>query len=324
MKYRLIFYFLAALYCTFPGHILAADSCEIGIPGSQNSSLPVLYNANAKVPYSDARPRPFSMIVFHDPGSAQCDPVAMLKYGQTYDKRRDGMFGYHFYIARDGTVYQGAPLMKRTNHVSGSYRRTKLQYSNSSAIGISLMCGHMKIPEVQLRAAVRLGHMLQVAYDIPASRIFGHGELQYNRLPNEGLIAARATRTTYARANDALSVKKKQVIATCEIAGTPPQPCDASRCEIFASEKQKNIDGLPPGLYKILTSNTGYEIPKATLPKGTRVPLPKTRTGGGPVYFDASQIDTDARAWGYGEAKARGSTGSAETHFSNPLDTMSF
>jgi hypothetical protein len=315
---------MCLVLCFFPLCSHGASMCELGVETSSTASLPVLYNASTKVPYSDARPRPFSMIVFHDPGSAQCDPVAMLKYGQTYDKRRDGMFGYHFYIARDGTVYQGAPLIKRTNHVSGSYRRTQLQYSNSSAIGISLMCGHMKIPEAQLQSAVRLGHMLQVAYNIPASRIFGHGELQYNRLPNEGLIAARATRTTYARGSDALSVQKKQTVATCEIIGTPPPPCDASRCEIFAAEKQKTIEGLPPGLYKILTSNTGYEIPKTTLRAGTRIPLPQTRSGGGPTSFDASQIDTDARAWGYGEAKARASSGNAETHFSNPLDSFRF
>ncbi len=315
---------MCLMLCFFPLYSHGAGVCEIGTETSSTTSLPVSYNASTQVPYSDARPRPFSMIVFHDPGSSQCDPVAMLKYGQTYDRRRDGIFGYHFYIARDGTVYQGAPLVKRTNHVSGSYRRTQLQYSNSSAIGISLMCGHMKIPEAQLKAAMRLGHMLQIAYEIPSSRIFGHGELQYNRLPNEGLIAARATRTTFADSTDALSVKKKSSISVCGITGIPPTPCDGLRCEVFGTQKQKTIDGLPPGLYKILTSNTGYEIPQKTLPKGTRIQLPQTRIGGGPTSLDASQIDTDARAWGYGQSATRTPATDASTHFSNPLDSMRF
>ncbi len=320
MRYRIA----CALLCLLPMLSQAASVCEVGTESVASETIPVSYNANAKVPYSDAQPKPFSMLVFHDPGSAQCDPIAMLKYGQTYDRRRDGMFGYHFYIARDGTVYQGAPLLKRTNHVSGSYRRTRLQYSNGSAIGVSLMCGHMKIPEAQLRAAVRLGHLLQVAYGIPSSRVFGHGELQYNRLPNEGLIAARATRTTSAQPQDALTVKKKSATAVCAVSGTPPLPCDASRCEVFAAQKERTINGLPPGLYKILTSNTGYEIPQKTLPAGTRIPLPKTRSGSGPTSYDASQIDTDARAWGYGQTSTRPSTTDASTHFANPLDSLTF
>ncbi len=300
----------------------AADVCELGIETATTGSLPISYSANGKVPYSDARPRAFSMIVFHDPGSAQCDVQAMLKYGQTYDKRRDGMFGYHFYIARDGTVYQGAPLSKRTNHVSGAFRRTQLQYSNSSAIGISLMCGHMKIPDVQLRAAIRLGHLLQVAYAIPSQRVLGHGELQYNRLPNEGIVAARATRTTPALQSDSLTVIKRSAQNTCNISGTVPIPCSGAACEIFSSAPQKTIDGLPPGLYKILTSNSGYEIPKTTLPSGKRIPLPKTRDGSGPQSFDGSLIDTDARAWGYGQKTSSIQKADTSTQFSNPLDTL--
>ncbi len=323
-------YILGLLLFAFtPFFVFAVDMCEVGSVSPDGfGALPITHKANAKVPYSDARPRAFSMIVFHDPGSSQCDPIAMLTYGQTYDKKRDGMFGYHFYIARDGTVYQGAPLSKRTNHVSGSYRRTKMQYSNSSAIGISLMCGHMKIPEAQLAAAVRLGHMLQVAYGIPSARVFGHGELQYNRLPNEGIVAARATRTTPADGHDVLTVKRAPSdVRICAIDGTVPTPCSGQSCEVFASASQKTIQGLPPGLYKILTGNSGYEIPKNTLSASSRIPLPKTRDGYGPTSISGSVIDTDARAWGYGEQRAapqRKSTVDTSTHFSNPLDSMEF
>lgn len=322
MKYRILYLVLFA----FPLSVHAAGICEIGKESNDIDTLGVMYRGSTSVPYSDARPRPFSMIVFHDPGSSQCDTSAMLAYGQTYDKKRDGMFGYHFYIARDGTIYQGAPLTKRTNHVSGSYRRTKLQYSNSSAIGISLMCGHMKIPEAQLNAAVRLGHLLQVAYAVPSNRIFGHGELQFNRLPNEGIVAARATRTTSAFERDAVEVKKSSANITCAVAGAVPSPCVGGACEVFSSVPQKTIDGLPPGLYKILTNNSGYEIPKTSLPKGTRIPLPKTKDGGSQLTIDGSLVDTDSRAWGYGQKNVSRPTSSVDTstQFSNPLNTLKF
>jgi hypothetical protein len=246
----------------------------------------------------------------------------MLKYGQTYDKRRDGMFGYHFYIARDGTIYQGAPLSKRTNHVAGDNRRTPLKYSNSSAIGIALMCGHQKIPEAQLRAAVRLGHILQVAYRIPSSRVFGHGELQYNRLPNEGIIAARATRSTSALHQETLSVFKKEVV-TCEVAGAPPAPCAGNTCEIFSRTPQRTIDGLPPGLYKILTGNTGYELPNRKY-DALRIPIPKDKYTLSPQSISQKEMQTDADAWGYFGGSPKGNGTTTETHFGNPLDVTKF
>jgi hypothetical protein len=309
------------LCLVMPWVTYAAALCELGVASDQSMSpQSIVYRAAPKVRYSDARIRPFSMIVFHDPGSAQCDPSSMITYGQTYDKRRDGMYGYHFYIARDGTVYQGAPLAKRTNHVSGDFRRTPLQYSNSSAIGISLMCGHMKIPALQLQAAVRLAHMLQVAYNIPSNRIFGHGELQFNRLPNEGLIAARATRTSRAQEYDAVAVKAEQIIQ-CGIRGTPSSPCTGDACEVFVQKTQKSIDGLPPGLYKILTSNSGYDLPNGRKSK-FRFPSPKDRYQLTPKYLSSGAIMTDAESWGYSGAPARYNGNESETHFTNPLDDL--
>jgi hypothetical protein len=263
------------------------------------------------------------MLVFHDPGSNNCSTDAMIQYGKTYDKKREGMFGYHFYIAQDGTIYQGAPLAKRTNHVAGAGRRTPLKYSNSSTIGVSLMCGHKKIPEAQLKAAVRLGHLLQVAYQIPSLIVFGHGELQYNRMPNEGIIAARATRTTSAYSPESIRVVKRSSATHCAVSGIAPSPCTGSECEVFARTQRTNeyVNGIPAGLYKILEGNTGYTLTES-LSKFKKIPVPETKYGG-KKYISGSEIETDARAWGYGEQK-KSATVQKDTslHFGNPLNGL--
>lgn len=315
--YLLVFFWASISY--------AASTCSIGTDASASLSGDVasqVYDASSTtVPYAGVAPHRFNMIVFHDPGSNNCDPRAMIMYGQTYDTKRDGYFGYHFYVARDGTIYEGAPLSKRTNHVSGSSRRTPLRYDNSMAIGISLMCGHEKIPRAQLDAAVRLGHILQVAYGIPSNRIFGHGELQYNRLPNEGLIAARATRTTPAVSQSVVVFDKKKEHAVCRVAGAVPDVCTDSTCEVFSRVDQETIEGLPPGLYRILQDNTGYELPSSSIAK-MKIPLPPTKYSHALKTIPGSTMLTDAQAWGYGEAKSSAASKTHQLIFTDPLNGL--
>jgi N-acetylmuramoyl-L-alanine amidase len=305
--------------------VVAAEQvqCQVGKYADTRAlvepATAVRYRANDAIAYAGVQPKPFSMIVFHDPGSATCDPLAMIRYGQTYDKKRDGMFGYHFYIAQDGTVFQGAPLTRRTNHVSGSYHRTPLRYANASAIGITLMCGHKKIPEAQLKAAVVLAHTLQVAYSIPSAKIFGHGELQYNRMPNEGLIAARAARTSVPVGVSAFLLERNKSVGQCVVDGPTPPGCSRG-CEIFSSNNDiTSIPGLPESFYRILSGNTGYDLPSSTIKNSTRIPLPGTQYPRAAKSILFSEMTTDARAWGYGSAATLQPDGVTQTVFGNPL-----
>jgi hypothetical protein len=81
-----------------------------------------------------------------------CDPsrpsakraLNLVKYLHNGDRRRGGHFGYHVYMAQDGSVIQGAPLTKTTNHIKGpgsSMRRPGAPswMSNSTTIGVSIV-----------------------------------------------------------------------------------------------------------------------------------------------------------------------------------------
>jgi len=139
--------------------------------------------------------QPFKGIVLHHTGGDGAD--RFIKYGHSVDRARGGSFGYHFYIDKDGTIYQGAPMDKRTNHVkpvSHGQRKDASGLSNENAIGISLLgSGGDETPE-QLAAVKQLAGSLSKTYSIPTSRILGHGELQNDRESREGQAALKAIR----------------------------------------------------------------------------------------------------------------------------------
>lgn len=131
--------------------------------------------------------KPFQGIVLHHTGGGTAE--SMLEYGHEIDPERGGSFGYHFYIDRDGTIYQGAPMDKRTNHVKDpghGQRKDKSDLSNSNSIGISLIgVGRDETPQ-QVQAATQLVRSLQGTYKIGDDRIVGHGDLQNDRESFEG------------------------------------------------------------------------------------------------------------------------------------------
>ncbi|MFM2415074.1 MAG: hypothetical protein RI911_767 [Candidatus Parcubacteria bacterium] len=309
--------FLTATLLLLPVFVFAerqlGSQCQIdpridgGPAMTEQDPLSIQYMGNDSVRYSGAVARPFDMIVFHDPGSNNCDPFPMIRYGQTYDASRGGVFGYHFYIARDGKIYQGAPMNRRTNHISSANARTNMPFSNSSALGISLMCGHQQIPEAQLRAAQKLGHAIQVAYGVPSNRIFGHGELQTNRSPNEGLVAARLTRQSTPSEKSQIKYAMNGAQVLCGISGRVPPGCTGNGCEVFA-QSTGVLGGQQHGPAPFDTpmqGNTGYQLPQGgQAPAGSPPSLaqgqgrPTGVASGGPMQ-------TDAQAWGYNDLEKK-------------------
>ena len=160
--------------------------------GSQVSNeLNIIDRSNPNFHYSKsatANAQPFKYIVLHH---AEGTAENLVKYGQRDDPGRGGAFGYHYYIEKDGTILQGAPDDKRTNHVkapTASQRKLSApgDLSNSNALGITLAEGHKGATPEQLAALDRLVPHIQDKYKIAGANILGHGDLQTDRQHNEG------------------------------------------------------------------------------------------------------------------------------------------
>jgi hypothetical protein len=165
--------------------------------------LVVDYRGSASCPYGRSatqRRKPFEAIIVHHTGMAH-DTEWYVQYQIDGDPARGGHFGYHFYIAPDGRILQGAPLTKRTNHVkpSGHAKRNDFgrHANNSNAIGIA--CARAGTPafrptSAQVAALERLTSALATHYGIGFDRVYGHGEIQSDRHATEGRSAAETIR----------------------------------------------------------------------------------------------------------------------------------
>jgi hypothetical protein len=111
-------------------------------------------------------------IIMH--GDVNEDGGRLLQYGRKVDPVRGFDPGYHFYVNRDGTVVQGAPLNRTANHALNE---------NADSIGIVIAgadAGKMPTAE-QEAAAKRLVSSLGRTYNIDPKNVIGHGELQPGR-----------------------------------------------------------------------------------------------------------------------------------------------
>ncbi len=138
--------------------------------------------------------------------------IRLIRYQHNGDMSRKGSFGYHFYISRDGSIYQGAPLTFRTNHVKGSRSRHRRSgpsrvLNNTNSIGISMIGGCMavgegigtscvgeKVTTEQMEAGKDLIAALKNRYGL-GCLIFGHGEMQHDRAEFEGSTMAKHIRS---------------------------------------------------------------------------------------------------------------------------------
>jgi len=88
--------------------------------------------------------------------------------------------GYHFVIDKDGTIYQfGDPATSRSSHMqSKKFRTSQFDLTNRNALGVAFITGGKQPTDVQQAAATQLIPFLQQKYNIPAGRVYGHGEVQ--------------------------------------------------------------------------------------------------------------------------------------------------
>jgi hypothetical protein len=163
----------------------AANADVFAAPG-----LNINYAGDPKLSYgrtATANAKPFDSLVVHHTATPDLDSaLSVLRKG---DPKRGGQsFGYHFYIDKDGSITQGAPLSARTNHVAGS-----TGFNNASALGISLV-GSGETTPAQEAAAAALGQRLAMTYGINPTRIAAHGEIDKGHQEDEGRSLAEQIR----------------------------------------------------------------------------------------------------------------------------------
>ena len=158
------------------------------------------------------RRKPVAIVVHH----TYVKPVkSLVTYGHVGDANRGGAsFGYHFYVGRNGNIVQGAPLSRRTNHIkfktNKQRRETAKHLWSGNTIGVSLVggcdplmrpdwkawrrCTEEFITKRQLRAGLAVIRALQEKFAIKCEAVYGHGDLQFDRLNFEGVRLSRLSR----------------------------------------------------------------------------------------------------------------------------------
>lgn len=162
--------------------------------------MDIVNASKADAPYGKSATRSaseFRGIVTHHTGDAPT--MKYVEYGQKTDPKRGGSFGYHFYVDPSGQVVQGAPMDARTNHIKSAsaaqrYPGTASELSNANAVGISQTGPVGKPTPEQMQASERLGKALMAHYGIDPGNIYGHGELQSDRMSIEGTQLAEKLR----------------------------------------------------------------------------------------------------------------------------------
>jgi len=178
--------------------IILSDDAKIA---EGSSGLEITYQGVDDSPYGISATRnkkDFAAIIIHHTAPKHSTEW-YVRYQINGDSQRGGHFGYHFYISPEGKIIQGAPLTKRTNHISPkSVVRKRRDIQNTNAIGIS--CVGAGLPQgfsptnVQVAVCYDLVFALCDLYDIPFGEVFGHGEIQTNRHRTEGTSTAKEIR----------------------------------------------------------------------------------------------------------------------------------
>ncbi|HUS97233.1 MAG TPA: peptidoglycan recognition family protein [Hyphomicrobiaceae bacterium] len=180
-----------------PGHEIA----YWGDPGARYSKYA-----------TKAKRAPLAIVVHH----TAVKPVQnLVSYGHQTDANRGGAsFGYHFYIGRQGSIVQGAPLSRRTNHIKSKNHSNRTgvaaQLWSGNTISVSMIggCDPMLRPDWnawdrcrkefltrrQVDAGLAVIKAIREKYSLPCGEVYGHGDLQTDRQSFEGVTLSRLAR----------------------------------------------------------------------------------------------------------------------------------
>lgn len=177
-----------------------AEEIAIGRDG-----LSIEYRGDDSCPYGKSatanRERFEAIVLHHTSNDHSTDWYVQYQIDGDANREPPGHYGYHFYLAPKGKIIQGAPLTKRTNHVSPS---ASVRYAfgrhaqNTCAIGICCVGAwnnnDFNPTKSQVKNAEELVFALADLYAIPFAGVYGHGEIQSNRSKQEGSSIARTIR----------------------------------------------------------------------------------------------------------------------------------
>ena len=113
--------------------------------------------------------------IHHTAGNPNCgvNDICKVHFGE----RQWGKIGYHFFIDKDGGIYQLHPLDERVPHAYGC---------NDNAIAICLAgnFSQYEVPQAQWQSAIRLTKWLMQKYHLVMNNVMKHSELKKYSLLN--------------------------------------------------------------------------------------------------------------------------------------------
>ena len=222
--------------------------------------------------YGNAPPKPFTSIVTHWTGGDSLESA--LNTAKSGDPSRGGgRFGYHYYIDKDGKVYQGAPLDARTNHVKGpgaGQRSDRPDISNSNAIGISTV-GSGEPNEAQRASAAKLIPQLQRQFNIKQENIVGHGQIQAgDRHKDEGQSIIKAARDA-PPPGPSTPAWDKGLPAQADPRTNWPSPTETTPADKLTAEPPKGVGPQSSLETKGTSGSTEFSSQSRTRPADTKV-----------------------------------------------------
>lgn len=131
--------------------------------------------------YDDVRSSYQTAVVHHSVLYEGDDRASLLEVQRTHRVERGWAdVGYHFFVGKDGTLYEGRVLSSRGAHVGGY---------NTGSVGICLLGNYMaqQPPAVQVQAAQRLLNWLAVYLNL--THLAGHRAFNSNTVcPGDNLL----------------------------------------------------------------------------------------------------------------------------------------
>jgi hypothetical protein len=137
--------------------------------------------------------QPQGFIVHHTGGGGTPQDVI-----QTLNQRGPpGGLGVQYIMDRDGKIYSALPEGTRGSHMAGDNGVAKngSGLSNANTLGMEIIAKDAgDVTPQQKVAAASFIAAKTAQYGFPVSKVFGHGEVQSNKEPDEGLAVAQMVR----------------------------------------------------------------------------------------------------------------------------------
>lgn len=227
------------------------------------------------------------IVLHHTAGTTLAGALAQNRVART---------GYHYYIDRDGSIYQFTPDNQVIAHIQspghGSRRPGAWAHlSSGNTIGISMVAPNDASATPQQREALqRLTAHLATRYGISSRDIVGHGDLQTTREESEGSLArefregripltpSTATTTSTASADPNLSTLGDMVMGqapSSHLSRLSPERRSVVRRDLVHAVRGEATDGINSDIESITRTGRPRTLPDGStwLDRARRMPI---------------------------------------------------